>query len=119
MKVFISSTCYDLLDLRAEVKEDLRDLGVAVLLSDQKDSEFLIPSSADMNSIEACLVNVRQADVMIVILSQRYGPNLGSLFGDVSATHAEYNEARKLNKPIHFYVRDRLDADLGGVAPEW
>src|SRR4051812_10143827 len=113
MKVFISSTCYDLMDLRAELLADLRELGVEVLLSDHKDSDFVVPSGPDVNSIEACLVNVRASYVVVLILSQRYGPNLGPLFGDVSATHAEYNEARKLNKPIYCYVRDRLDGDLG------
>jgi hypothetical protein len=113
MKVFICSTCYDLVDLRAEVKEDLRDLDVEVLLSDHKDSDFVVPSAPDTNSIEACLANLRRSDVIVVILSQRYGPKLGAAFGDVSATHVEYSEARKLNKPIYFYVRDRLDADFG------
>ena len=113
MKVFISSTCYDLLDLRAELLADLRDLGVEVLLSDHKDSDFVVPSDPAVNSIEACLVNVRDSDVMIMILSQRYGSNLGPPFGKVSATHAEYIEARKLEKPIYFYVRDRLDGDFG------
>jgi hypothetical protein len=37
---------------------------------------------------------------------------LGYAFGKVSATHAEYIEARRHNKPIHFYVRDRLDGDF-------
>lgn len=49
---------------------------------------------------------------MIVILCQRYGPTLKPAgFPDVSATHLEYNEAKKLGKPIYMYVRDRLEAD--------
>lgn len=111
MKVFVSSTCYDLVDLRAELHEDLRDLGVEALFSDLKESDFVVPADPDINSIEACLVNVRQSDVLIVILSQRYGPKLGPAFGDLSATHCEYSEARILKKPVHFYVRDRLDGD--------
>jgi hypothetical protein len=112
MKVFVSSTCYDLVDLRAELHEDLRDLGAEALFSDLKESDFVVPADPDINSIEACLVNLRQSDVVIVILSQRYGPKLGAAFGDLSATHCEYNEARNLKKPVHFYVRDRLDGDF-------
>jgi hypothetical protein len=111
MKVFISSTCYDLLDLRAELHEGLRDLGVEALFSDLKESDFVVSSAPDVNSIETCLANLRESDVVVVVLSQRYGPKLGGPFGEISATHCEYNEARRLNKPLYFYVRDRLDAD--------
>jgi hypothetical protein len=112
MKVFVSSTCHDLVDLRAELYEDLRELGVESLFSDLKESDFVVSTEPGVNSIEACLVNLRQSDVVIVILSQRYGPKLGDAFGNFSATHCEYIEARRAEKPIHFYVRDRLDADF-------
>jgi hypothetical protein len=69
MKVFVCSTCYDVVNLRAELHEDLRDLGVEALFSDLKESDFVVPADPDINSIEACLVNLRQPDVMIVILS--------------------------------------------------
>jgi len=124
MKVFVSSTCHDLIDMRAELHEDLRDLGVEALFSDLKESDFVVPAEPDINSIEACLVNLRQSDVVIVILSQRYGPKLGACFADLSATHCEYNEARKQKKPVYFYVRDKLDADFStwrrnGSKPEF
>jgi hypothetical protein len=38
--VFISSTCYDLIDLRAELEAMLRDLGLHPVLSDRPTSEF-------------------------------------------------------------------------------
>ena len=41
--------------------------------------------------------NLRQCDAVIVILCQRYGPSLESAgFPDLSATHLEYSEAKKL-----------------------
>jgi hypothetical protein len=43
MKVFVSSTCYDLVDLRAELHDDLRDLGVEALFSELKESGFQLP----------------------------------------------------------------------------
>ncbi|MFO1498015.1 MAG: DUF4062 domain-containing protein [Verrucomicrobiota bacterium] len=112
MRVFISSTCYDLIDLRADVEQFLKQAGVNPLLSDSATSDFeMVPGK---NSIETCLANVRNCDVFIIILSQRYGPSLKSAgYPDVSATHLEYIEAQKANKPIHMYVRDRLEADYG------
>jgi hypothetical protein len=111
MKVFVSSTCYDLLDLRAELHEDLRDLGVETLFSDLKESDFETKGDPIINSIETCLENLRGSDVVVVILSQRYGPMLKRGYGDVSATHLEYREAKKNGKRVLFYIRDRLVAD--------
>jgi len=109
-RIFISSTCYDLIDLRAEIKEFIISLGLTPVLSDHPDTEF--KTFQDQNSIETCLSNLRECDVVIVILSQRYGPSLKDAgFEDYSATHLEYKEA--INKKIKtlVFVRDRLDAD--------
>lgn len=110
-RVFVSSTCYDLLDLRGEVEVHLRELGLTPILSDRATSSFVV--KPDVNAIETCLVNVRDADHFICIISQRYGPSLGPDFGDISATHLEYREAKRLKKPLRVYVRDRTDADFG------
>lgn len=109
-RVFVSSTCYDLIDIRAEVEAQLRELGLQPILSDRPSSEFALSGYRD--SIEACFANVRASDSVVVILSQRYGPRLGRTgYPDISATHLEYREAKKANKPIFLYVRDRLEAD--------
>src|SRR5262249_39140285 len=106
----VSSTVYDLIDTRAEVCAMLRELGVTPVLSDDKLTDFQV--CHDVNSIETCLVNVAASDEMILMLDRRYGPRLGEYgFPDLSATHLEYRKALELKKPIHFFVRDRLDAD--------
>ncbi len=108
VKAFISSTCYDLIDLRAELEAELRGLGIGPMLSDRPSSEFTVDPYR--NSIDTCLANVRECDVFIIILSRRDGPPLGRFgYKDVSATHLEYLEAVKAKKPIYMYVRDRLD----------
>lgn len=107
---FVSSTCYDLIDLRAEVSDELAKMGIAPLFSDQPDSEFA--AAVDVNSIESCLANVRRSDLFLIVLSQRYGPSLAKAgYDDISATHLEYREARSAGKKIYMYVRDRLEAD--------
>src|SRR5262249_6470450 len=107
-KVFISSTCYDLLDLRHELHADLRELGIDAVLSDIEESAFKTSGKADQTSIDTCLSNLRACDEVVVILSQRYGTVLGEPYGDVSPTQLEYEEARRLKMPIHFYIRNRL-----------
>ncbi len=106
----MSSTCYDLIDVRAVLEERLKQSGLTPVLSDRPTSEFM--NSGEANSIEVCLQNLRQCERVVLVLSQRYGRSLKDKgFDDVSATHLEYIEARKANIPILFYVRDRLDAD--------
>jgi hypothetical protein len=110
MRVFICSTCYDLIDLRAEMSAFLRDAGATPLISDALDSNFeVLP---DRNAIETCLSNVRSCDEFLIVLSNRYGPSLAPRgYDDLSASHLEYREAKATRKPIHMYVRDRLEAD--------
>ncbi len=111
MRVFISSTVYDLIDIRAELAEQLRTMDIVPVLSDDKLSDFHVRH--DANSIQTCLVNVGSCDEVIVLLNQRYGPLLDDVgYGKVSATHLEYRHAMKLGIPVHVYVRDRLDADF-------
>jgi hypothetical protein len=109
MKVFLSSTCYDLIDLRAEVVNHLREQGISVMASDDMQSDFLV--HPDRNSIETCLANVRACDHFVIVLDQRYGRILKTFGHDVSATHLEYKEAVIQDKPIHLFARDRLVAD--------
>ena len=110
MRVFVSSTVYDLVDIRGELEQLLRELGISPVMSDRKLSDFNF--ALDANSIETCLLNVESSDAVIVVLDQRYGPPLGDYgFDDVSATHLEYRRAKRHEKPIYFYVRDRLEAE--------
>jgi hypothetical protein len=107
--VFVSSTCLDLIDLRAELEPFLRDLGFLPMLSDRP-SHFEV--AGDRDAISTCLENVRNASEFICVLSQRYGARLKDRgFDDVSTTHLEYRTARNAKIPIHFYVRDRLLAE--------
>ena len=110
MKIFVSSTIYDLIDVRAELESLLRGMGISPVLSDSATSDF--SPCPEKNSIETCLVNLRASDCLVVILSRRYGPSLQKAgFDNVSATHLEYREARSHGMPIRFYVRDRLESD--------
>ena len=110
-RVFISSTCHDLIDMRAEVSALIGEAGLTPVMSDRPSSEFSV--LPDANSIESCLANVRASDFFVIILSQRYGPSLAKCgYPDLSATHLEYKEAKEAKKPVLMYVRDRLEADF-------
>ncbi len=109
-RIFVSSTCYDLIDLRSELKEFILSTGLIPVMSDHPDTEFI--TFKDQNSIQTCLINLNNCSVVILILSQRYGPSLKEAgFDDLSATHLEYLEAVKNNIKTIVFVRDRLEAD--------
>ena len=114
LTVFISSTCYDLLDLRFELAAFLESQGHVVKMSEDPNRITVDPT---VNSIKTCLQNVESSDVVICILDRRYGGILKE--GDdkgKSATEVEIDHARKLKdprKPIYIFVRDLAFEDYG------
>lgn len=104
--VFISSTCYDLLDLRAELTKYLEQHAFLVRASDDYESSFHAHGKID--SISSCLLNVEESDVIVCVLDRRYGPVTGiEPYPSLSATHAEIEHAKKHGKPIFTFVRDQ------------
>ena len=101
--VFISSTCYDLLDLRAELADFLDSKGFIVKLSDDPYRFDVAPTE---DSVQSCLRNVETADVVVCILDRRYGPLLPPN-RELSATHTEVRRARELDRPVYTFGRDR------------
>jgi len=114
LSAFISSTCYDLADLRAELAEHLTRDGFIVKRSEDPGSAFFVDPTDD--SIESCLRNVEASDVVICIIDRRYGgilkhgPNAG-----LSATHVEVRHARTHKKPVFFFVREPAARDFDAL----
>ncbi len=75
MKVFVSSTCHDLIDVRAELAQVLIEMGVQHVMSDMPILNIVF-AELTVNSIATCLANVQSSDIVLVVLSQRYGPSL-------------------------------------------
>lgn len=96
IKVFISSTYDDLVDERRAVIEAVGKLQY------QHDSMEFFGARAN-RPIEICLDEVRQSDVVLLILGHQYGSTVPGL--DISFTEAEYNEAYRLKKPCLVYLR--------------
>ncbi|MGH7439454.1 MAG: DUF4062 domain-containing protein [Polyangiaceae bacterium] len=106
--VFVSSTCLDLIDLRAELEVHLKDLGFLPVTSDGSLSDFVV--AGDQDAVETCLVNVRNASTFVCVLSQRYGGRWPGR-GNLSTTHLEYKAACETGMPVLVYARDRLLAE--------
>jgi len=85
--IFVSSTCHDLTDLRAELAASLQKDGFTVKLSDVLESAFQVIPSA--TTIGSCLQNLLASDAVLFIFDRFYGQCLGGEYGDKSATHVE------------------------------
>lgn len=90
--------------------EDLRDEREAALktihrLNFQCRSMETFGARVDI-PIQTCLKEVKESDVLVVIIGRRYGsinPDLG-----ISYSQAEYEEAQRLTKPCLIYMRDEM-----------
>ena len=100
MKIFLSSTCYDLKDLRAEVEKFLSEKGHELLLSDRA----TFPIDPEVHRHDVCLQNVHNADLFILALDGRFGAKYYKN-EDISITWAEFREALKTGKSIIPFVR--------------
>jgi hypothetical protein len=104
----VSSTFYDLRQIRADLEEFLaKDLGYHPLLS-----EFpSFPVDPDKTTIENCRRRVQQnADVVVLVIGGRYGsvptPH------DKSVTNLEYQAARATGLPVYAFVEKRILSSL-------
>lgn len=102
--VFISSTCYDLKQIRANLREFFCDeLGYDVLVSEH-DS---FPLDPQLSAVENCLRDVdERADIFVLIIGCRYGWVAPS---GRSVTNMEFMRALAKRLPIYVFIdRDVL-----------
>ncbi len=97
--IFVSSSCYDLRQVRATLKGFIESLGYEALVS-EFDS---FPVQPAINAIENCLKAVdERADLLVLIVGGRYGSvnDQGK-----SVTNMEYLRARAKGIPIYAFVQ--------------
>lgn len=124
LRVFLSSTCYDLQRERTAIKKLLLSLGHTPILSNENNIRY----DPDVNTHDSCLEEVEKGtDYMVMIISKRFG---GSIFrtafekhirtSDIavksryvsylksnykySISHCEYFKALELNIPVLVFI---------------
>ena len=119
--VFVSSTMYDLSDLRVRLRDLIEGLSWRAVMAEH------VSFSIDANetTVENSLRNVREnSDIFVMIVGARYGsvdPDT-----DMSVTNLEFLEARARGVPAYVFVhnsvlaqlrvwRDNPDADYSSV----
>ncbi len=97
--VFVSSTMYDLSELRARLASFIEDLGWRPVMSEHNS----FPIDPDQTTVENCRRNVREnADVFVMVVGARYGSIDAE--ADKSVTNLEFVEARARGVPTYVFV---------------
>src|ERR1035438_2046678 len=109
-RIFLSSTCLDLVDLRSGLKESLEEMGYQVWASEFP--EF--PVDSGLHAQDNCLRNVERSDQYVLIVNDRYGsaydgaayprhPLVEYPKRSISVTWYEYLRALQCGKPSAFW----------------
>ena len=99
-KVFVSSTCFDLKEVRDSISRFIKSFGFEPILSEHGDV-FYHP---DLHTHEACIHEVSNCQLFILIIGGRFGGTY-DIDKQKSITNAEYDAARKLNIPVFTYIK--------------
>jgi hypothetical protein len=100
MKIFLSSVIASFEAYREAAADAITSLGYQVLRAEDFPAQAQTPQ-------RACLGAVREADVVVLVLGERYGATQES---GLSATHEEYREARG-TRPVLAFVQEGVDRE--------
>lgn len=105
-KVFISSTCYDLGEVRDSLYSFIKSLYYEPVVSEKGDI-FYHP---DFHTHESCINEIENCDLFILIIGGRHG---GSYVSDItkSIVNAEYEAAKRLERPVFTFVKQNVYDD--------
>lgn len=126
LKIFVSSTCYDLSIIRSQLKSFIENMGYDAVLSEYNDI-FYNPQD---HTHESCVKEVSNADVIVLIIGSRFGgtaiPNVHKLINfkslsttslkteildnkeKLSVTQFEIFKAIELNIPVYCFVDENV-----------
>lgn len=100
--MFVSSTCYDLDQLRLDIREFAISMGFEPILSEMQS----FPVNPSQSTLENCLEAVRnRADIFVLVVGARYGSLADS---GKSITNLEFEEARQKGIPKYVFVLDTV-----------
>lgn len=109
VNIFVSSTCYDLSQIRNDLKQCIQDLGHNPVLSELKD----FPIDTRLSNAENCINAVnKEADIFVLIIGNKYGSVLES---GKSITNVEFLAAFNKGIPIYTFALKQMT----NILPVW
>lgn len=119
VKVFLSSTCYDLRQIRADLFDFFTNHGFLPVLSEYPN----FPINPQKDTIENCIENIKDnTDIFVLVVGDKYGSKIES---GKSITNTEYLYAKSLGIPTYIFIykpiisilpiwKKNKDADFSG-----
>ena len=109
LNIFVSSTCYDLSQIRDDIKQCIIELGHNPILSELK--EF--PIDPNLSNSENCINAVKnEADIFVLLIGNKYGSVLES---GKSITNTEFITAVEKGIPIYTFALKQMTT----ILPLW
>ena len=107
--LFVSSTCYDLGQVRADLRDFSESIGFEPILS-EFDS---FPVNPNQNTLSNCLEAVKnRTDIFVLVVGGRYGSIADA---GKSITNLEYFEAKAKGIPKYVFIKE----DVLALLPIW
>jgi len=105
-RIFVSSTCYDLNEVRDNLYSFIESIGHIPVFSDKNDV-FYHP---DLHSHESCIKEIESCQIFVLIIGGRFG---GNYVYDTtkSIVNAEYEAAKELELPIFTFIKREVHED--------
>ncbi len=97
-RVFLSSTYYDLKQIRADLERFIREQGYEPILNELGN----IPYGKEEKLEEYCYKEIGSIDILVSIIGGRFGSS--SQHGDKSVSQMELKTAIELNKQVYIFI---------------
>lgn len=97
-RVFISSTYYDLRNIREDIGNFIRELGYEPVMHDKSNVAY----SQNHSLEQSCYDELSTCDIVICIIGNKYGSK--SEYSNYSITMEELNKAIKSRKKIYVFI---------------
>ena len=104
-KIFISSTFYDLKQIRSDLDNFIEDLGYEAV----RNEEGEIPYGKENALEEYCYKEIKNVDILVSIIGGRFGSN--SKEEDYSISQMELKTALKENKQIYIFIEKSISSE--------
>jgi len=105
-RIFVSSTCYDLNEIRDSLYSFISSLNYIPVFSDKNDV-FYHP---DMHTHDSCIKEIETCQLFVLIIGGRFGGKY-HLDTSKSIVNAEYSAARHLKIPIFTFIKREVYED--------
>lgn len=107
--IFVSSTCYDLSQIRTDIHDFIHNNGHTPILSELNN----FPFNPFKKAVDSCIEVVKNdADIFVLIIGNRYGAQIET---GKSITNTEFLTAKQKGIPIYIFI----DKKIINILPVW